>query len=371
MLLALGSQSWAGKKDTPTATPAPSGSPKPKFDVPIPPDHGADFVKLPYFDERGRLQMYFTIEHAFRVDEGHLRLTGAYMQTYDEHQSPDANVTITQGILDLNTRIITSDVPVTVRRSDFQIVGQKMVFNTQTKVGHFSGHVRMIIFNRSEMAKASPTPGASAHPAESPAKKDAATPSGPTIIDSNDMDYDGKKHVSVFTGDYYGVFVNDPSFTVNCDKLTTYMRRSGAAGPKGKGSPARSPAASPDGKANAAANRGSGLQRAVAEGPAARPVVIVQDKPAAAGQEAQHDVGIAQKADYNADTGDIILTGWPRVSQGLDTQTATSGTTFMIMNKDGRTLKTRGSTRTVIQAQEGPEKAGDSSPAQTPGSSPQ
>ena len=166
ILLAPGVHAWAGRKETPT--PGASASPKPKFDVPIPPDHGADYVKLPYFDERGRIQMYFNIQHAFREDLNHLQLTNAYMQTYDEHQAPDANVTITQGVLNLDTRVITSDVPVTVRRSDFQIVGQKMSFNTQTKVGHFSGHVHMIVFNRTEMAKATPSPTPAAKPGASP-----------------------------------------------------------------------------------------------------------------------------------------------------------------------------------------------------------
>jgi lipopolysaccharide export system protein LptC len=65
-------------------------------------------------------------------------------------------------LLDLNTRIVTSDVPVIVRRSDFEIVGQKMVFNTQTHQGRMTGHVRMVIFNRQEMGQASPSPSPSA-----------------------------------------------------------------------------------------------------------------------------------------------------------------------------------------------------------------
>ena len=73
---------------------------------------------------------------------------------------------------------------------------------------------------------------------------------------------------------------------------------------------------------------------------------------AANGEEAQHNVGIAEKAEYNSDTGDIILTGWPRVSQGINTQIATSKDTVMIMNKDGHTMKTKGPSRTTIQEQQ-------------------
>jgi len=146
------------KSDAPSPGSSAGASPTPpKFNVPIPVSHDARGVKLPYYDERGRLQMYFVIAKAYRMDLKHLEMKKAYMQTYDEKETPDANVYMSDGILDLDTRIVTSDVPVIVRRSDFQIVGQKMVFNTQTRVGHMSGHVRMILYNHTAIAAPSPT----------------------------------------------------------------------------------------------------------------------------------------------------------------------------------------------------------------------
>jgi hypothetical protein len=169
LLLTATPPAWAGRKDSPTPAPSATPAPGPKFNPPIPVNHGAVKVKLPYFDQAGRLQMFFNIQSAFRVDLNHLQLEDAYMQTYDEHRAPDANVFMTKSMLDLDTRIVTSDVPVIVRRSDFLIEGQKMVFNTQTHVGHMSGHVHMVIYNRTEMAHASPTPGpAGSTPASNP-----------------------------------------------------------------------------------------------------------------------------------------------------------------------------------------------------------
>jgi len=208
----------------------------------------------------------------------------------------------------------------------------------------------------------------------------AATPQPPTIIDSQNMDYDEKTRLAIFTGDDYGVYVKDPSFIVYCDKLTAHMRKAsgpavpGAPGAKGKPTPTPTPA--PTGKpsaADAASSRGGGLQSALAEGAPDRPVVIVQDRPSAnPGEQPVHNVGIAAKADYNADTGDVKLTGWPRVSQGINTQIATAERTFMIMNKDGHTMKTFGPSRTVITEQNQPKKTGtnadssDSSASPTP-----
>lgn len=109
--------------------------------------------------------MFFNIQKALRVDENHLQMKNAYMQTYDEKQTPDANVFMTLAMLDLTTRIVTSDVPVTVRRSDFEITGENMVFDTQKRKGQMRGRVRMTIYNRASMAAALPTPAPIAQPA--------------------------------------------------------------------------------------------------------------------------------------------------------------------------------------------------------------
>jgi hypothetical protein len=186
LLIAGAPLAWgnAGKKKHPAdANASPGASPSvsgtaaasptpPKLNIPIPVKHDAEGVKLPYFDIRGRLQMYFIIAKAIRVDQDHLEMKNAYMQTYDDKGAPDANVFMTRSMLDLNTRIVTSDIPVTVRRSDFEIIGQKMVFNTQTRSGHMTGHVRMIIYNRQEIARPTPSPS----PALGAARASSTTP---------------------------------------------------------------------------------------------------------------------------------------------------------------------------------------------------
>jgi len=165
-----------GKKDygADLSTPGPSASPspaRPKFDVPIPINHDAEVVKIPYSDAHGKKQMDVYTKIAFRQDLNHLELHKAWMQTYDEKGNYDIGVYFISSVLDLNTRIVTSDVPVTVSRSDFQIVGQKMTFNTQTRVGHMSGHVHMVIYNRQDMSQGpspSPSPSPSPHPGATP-----------------------------------------------------------------------------------------------------------------------------------------------------------------------------------------------------------
>jgi hypothetical protein len=161
----------------PSPSPGAGASPTPpRFNIPIPVDHNAKSVDLPFFDN-GKLQMYFVIRKAFRVDINHLDMFHPFLQTYDEKETPDVAIYMTRGLLDLNTRVITSQVPVTLRRSDFEITGQKMVFNTQTHIGRLSGHVRMIIYNlQSATGGASPTPKPKSAASSSPSPKPAAKP---------------------------------------------------------------------------------------------------------------------------------------------------------------------------------------------------
>lgn len=250
-----------------------------------------------------------------------------------------------------------------------------------------------------EGAAVSPNPASGGKKDDKDAKDgQPPKPAGPTVITSTgDMTYDERTHLAIFTGPNYGVFVQDPQFTVNCDKLTAYMRHAPAPGlpgtaaapaagkGKGKGIAAAvgakpspvvaksSPAAkaapgakTPGGKAAKDADKAGGLQRAVAEGDADHPIVIKQEKPAANGGEPETDVGIAQKADYNADTGDIVLTGWPRVSQGINTQIATSEGTTMTMNRNTNTMKTTGPSRTVIEEKAAPSPKPSAEESSTP-----
>jgi hypothetical protein len=173
-ILMPGGIAEAHSRKSPSPIPGASPTP-PKLEIPIPVSHNAKGVDLPFFTN-GKLQMYFVIRKAFRADLGHLDMYHAFMQTYDEKETPDVAIYMTRSLLDLNTRIITSQVPVTLRRSDFEITGQKMVFNTQTHIGRLSGHVHMIIYNlQSATGAASPSPSKAAT-SPSPSPKPIAKP---------------------------------------------------------------------------------------------------------------------------------------------------------------------------------------------------
>jgi hypothetical protein len=110
-----------------------------------------------------------------------------------------------------------------------------------------------------------------------------------------------------------------------------------------------------------------GLEKAVAEGD----VGLVRDRPDPNGGAPTRAVGRADKAVYTAATGDVELTGTPRVQEGMNMHVATSPDTVMIINQNNQ-LTTHGPSRTEIRQQPKEETKSEttSSAAPTPTASP-
>ena len=177
-----------------------------------------------------------------------------------------------------------------------------------------------------------------------PGKKEKVE--GQTEITADAAEFNNKTHIAIFIG---GVVVKNPEFNVLCDKLTAYLKHDEKAAPpageKAKPGPDAAPAAKSKG----------GLEKAVAEMNGKGKVVITQDKPEADGTTS-HSTGKADKAVYNAVTGEVTLTGWPEVRQGANTGVAVEEGTVMIMTRDGKMRTEKGRTKFIIQ-DSGGEKA--------------
>ena len=197
-----------------------------------------------------------------------------------------------------------------------------------------------------ELGTAAPKPAAKQKPTPAPGAEKKAT----EITCTGETTFDAKAGMAVFIKE---VKVNDPQFALTADKLTAYLKKS----PK-EGAPAPAPAPSPTPAAKAdAAAPASGLDHAVAEGH----VVITQDKVDEKTGEVTHYIGKGARAEYEAGTGKMTLSGWPQIQQGLNNQVATEEGTVMMMDKDGH-LTTKGPSMTVIKSETKPE----AKPSKTP-----
>lgn len=163
---------------------------------------------------------------------------------------------------------------------------------------------------------------------------------GPTEITALEATFDQKANLAVFIGD---VVVKDPEFNVTCDRLTAHLKQDEKKKPAGA---AATPSAAPKTDDAAPKKKGGGLEKAIAESTTDRRVVITQDKLEADGTMS-HSIGKADKATYDATTGDIILTGSPEVLQNINKVVATDPSTVMTLNRDGR-MRATGPHKTTI-----------------------
>jgi hypothetical protein len=121
-----------------------------RISIPILKDHDAFGLKIPYFNTEGKLQMLFNIGKASRIDEDRVSMADMQLETYDDAGTQEMTIDLPKSVLDLGTRIITTDSTVKITRSDFEITGDSMEFNTETKRGRLAGNVRMLIYDLGE-----------------------------------------------------------------------------------------------------------------------------------------------------------------------------------------------------------------------------
>jgi hypothetical protein len=141
-----GSKGDKKAKDAPDSTPAPDAN-KGRISVPVPPGHDAKGLVIPYRDAQGNMQMRFTMEVGNRTDVDHMDMTTLLIETFDDEGKGEMTIDLPQSILDLNTRVITTESGVVIKRADFELTGKTMEFNTETRAGKVGGNVRMLIYN--------------------------------------------------------------------------------------------------------------------------------------------------------------------------------------------------------------------------------
>ena len=119
--------------------------------IPLPIGHEAKGLVLPDFDGDGRLRGKFEAGTAHRIDQEHVGFQHLKITTYTPQSQPDLQIDMHTSVLDLKTRILTSQERTTIQRSDFNIAGDSVQFDTNSKTGRLSGNVKMVITDKSHL----------------------------------------------------------------------------------------------------------------------------------------------------------------------------------------------------------------------------
>ena len=145
-------QSKGRKKKAGTSATA-GGSPGEQSltNIPLPIGHEAKGLVLPDFDGDGRLRGKFEAGTAHRIDQEHVGFQHLKITTYTPQSQPDLQIDMQTSVLDLKTRILSSQERTTIQRSDFNIAGDSVQFDTNSKTGRLIGNVKMVITDKSHL----------------------------------------------------------------------------------------------------------------------------------------------------------------------------------------------------------------------------
>jgi hypothetical protein len=144
-----------GKKNAKglNATPTPTGSPGEQSltNIPLPIGHEAKGLVLPDFDLEGHLRGKFEAAAAKRLDEENIGFHSLKITTFTPENAPDITITLSEAVLNLKTRVLSSNQRSTIQRADFNIAGDTVEFDTSTRIGKLVGNVKMVITSQSQL----------------------------------------------------------------------------------------------------------------------------------------------------------------------------------------------------------------------------
>ncbi|MGE5213747.1 MAG: hypothetical protein ACM3NN_08665 [Nitrospirota bacterium] len=142
-----------GRKGKPRGKAAPSASPGEQSltNIPLPIGHEAKGLVLPDFDGDGHLRGKFEAGTAHRIDEGHIGFEQLKITTYTPEDQQDLRIDMSTSVLDLKTRVLSSKARTTIQRADFNIAGDSVEFDTNSRTGRLIGNVKMVITDKSHL----------------------------------------------------------------------------------------------------------------------------------------------------------------------------------------------------------------------------
>jgi hypothetical protein len=137
------------KKDDKEKQPAKESSDQEKEDAVLGgiPDQQTYYgLRIPNFSPGGKLLMLFSADSAKRIDNRDIEMNGLKIEIHND-DGTTFHVEMAHSVFNLDTRILKSDTPTTIKRDDFTIEGQQAEFHTKERFGHMYGDVKMVIFN--------------------------------------------------------------------------------------------------------------------------------------------------------------------------------------------------------------------------------
>jgi len=147
----LGQSKGRKKRTGAKASPSASSGEQSLTNIPLPIGHEAKGLVLPDFDANGHLRGRIEAGTAHRMDEEHIGFQNLKITTYTPENQSDLRIDMNTSVLDLKTRVLSSQERTTIQRADFNIVGDSVQFDTNSRTARLIGNVKMVITDKSHL----------------------------------------------------------------------------------------------------------------------------------------------------------------------------------------------------------------------------
>lgn len=135
-------------------------------------------VRIPSFDN-GKPSSLITADAMTRLDDEQLFSEKMIIEVYADKKEEDMRIDMKTGTYHMGNQILSSTERSRVSRSDFQIEGDSMVYDTKTAQGKMVGNVEMIIYDASAASKKMNVQTGGKSSAESPGKPEKPSAGNP------------------------------------------------------------------------------------------------------------------------------------------------------------------------------------------------
>lgn len=112
-----------------------------KMDLPIPVGEPITGIKIPQYDDTGKLAMTLMAGTARKIDDEKVELNNLKVKFSDKEEK-EIVVEIRHALLDIESKMLVSISKTMISREDFDIEGQNAEFDTVARTGKFKGPVR-------------------------------------------------------------------------------------------------------------------------------------------------------------------------------------------------------------------------------------
>jgi hypothetical protein len=143
------------KKDPAAKTPGGPKDAKPtakggtEMKIPVPKGEPQKSVKFPLYDADGFMEMRFEVGVATLINEEDVKMQKMRIEIFKKGEDgkpvPDMDLDLPDALLNQRTKDLTSKTFVHIKCKDYDVTGNSMKFNLETRQGTLGGGVKMII----------------------------------------------------------------------------------------------------------------------------------------------------------------------------------------------------------------------------------